>query len=146
MKTFYDLQDIDNTIELVINLSAITDNGIPHAKIVCNSKVLLNANVDSKIIINEKLDLLSPLNISVTLSNKLYSNQKETALLIDTITIDGIEIIPKYCHLTEYKNNNNEKIITNYLGFNGVWSFCIDKPFYQWLHQETAQGWLLEPY
>jgi len=26
------------------------------------------------------------------------------------------------------------------------WKFITDKPFYQWLHHITAQGWLLEPH
>ena len=146
MKTFYDLQDIDKTIEIVINLSAITDNGIPHAKIVCNNKLLLDADINDSLIIKEKLDIMSLVNISVTLSNKTYNIEKETALIVDSITIDNIEIIPKYSHCTEYINDQNQSITTNYLGFNGTWSLDLDRPFYQWLHQETAQGWLLQPY
>jgi hypothetical protein len=47
--------------------------------------------------------------------------------LNDTVTIDNIEILPKYAHL----------------GSNGVLE--IIEPFYQWLHHATAQGWLLKP-
>lgn len=47
--------------------------------------------------------------------------------LTDTVVIDSIEILPNY----------------NYLSNNGVLE--INKPFYQWLHHITAQGWLLKP-
>ncbi len=45
----------------------------------------------------------------------------------DVVTIDTIEILPKY----------------SYLGNNGT--LKITKPFYQWLHGATNQGWLLKP-
>ena len=46
----------------------------------------------------------------------------------DLVTVDGIEILPKY----------------EYLSQNGV--LDINEPFYQWLHRITGQGWLLVPY
>lgn len=46
----------------------------------------------------------------------------------DTVTIDGVEILPRY----------------RYLADNDVLS--IEEPFYQWLHKITGQGWLLKPY
>ena len=146
MKTFYDLQDIETDIELVITLNAITDNGQPHAKVISNNKILLDADVDSKVIVKEKLELMSLINISITLSNKLYSNQKETALIIDNIEIDGNEIIPKYNHCVLYDNDHSRNVTTHYLGWNGTWSLCIDKPFYHWLHQQSNNGWLLTPH
>lgn len=45
----------------------------------------------------------------------------------DTVSIDGIEILPKYSYLTN----------------NGV--LTISEPFYHWLHRVTGQGWLLMP-
>jgi hypothetical protein len=32
--------------------------------------------------------------------------------------------------------------ITNYVYYNQI---VVDRPFYQWLHQATGQGWLLNP-
>ena len=46
----------------------------------------------------------------------------------DTVTVDGIEILPKY----------------SYLAMNG--KLVIDQPFYCWYHQVSAQGWLLTPH
>lgn len=45
----------------------------------------------------------------------------------DTVTVDGVEILPKY----------------KYLSQDGVLE--INEPFYCWLHKVTGQGWLLEP-
>ena len=45
----------------------------------------------------------------------------------DAVVIDGIEILPRF----------------EYLCHHG--KLTIDRPFYQWLHHATAQGWLLEP-
>ena len=46
----------------------------------------------------------------------------------DTVTVDGIEILPKY----------------SYLAING--KLVIDQPFYCWYHLVSAQGWLLTPH
>ena len=45
----------------------------------------------------------------------------------DTVTIDGIEVLPKYSYLVD----------------NGV--LTIPEPFYRWYHRVSGQGWLLEP-
>jgi len=45
----------------------------------------------------------------------------------DSVTIDDIEVLPKY----------------SYLANNGV--LTIPEPFYHWLHRVTGQGWLLMP-
>lgn len=46
----------------------------------------------------------------------------------DMITVDGIEVLPKYQHLT----------VNNILE--------IREPFYQWHHRISGQGWLLVPH
>ena len=46
----------------------------------------------------------------------------------DTVTIDGIEILPRY----------------RYLADNDV--LTINEPFYCWYHRVSDQGWLLKPY
>lgn len=45
----------------------------------------------------------------------------------DHVTIDGIEILPKYLYLAE----------------NRVLE--IPEPFYRWYHRISGQGWLLTP-
>jgi len=57
------------------------------------------------------------------------ANLKDTLVFrdTDTVSVDGIEILPKY----------------SYLANNGV--LTIPEPFYHWLHRVTGQGWLLMP-
>ena len=45
----------------------------------------------------------------------------------DTVTIDGIEVLPRY----------------HYLINNGT--LTIAEPFYNWYHRVSGQGWLLTP-
>jgi hypothetical protein len=45
----------------------------------------------------------------------------------DIVTVDGIEILPRYRHLADL----------------GVLS--ISEPFYCWYHRVSGQGWLLKP-
>ena len=146
MKNFYDLLDIDNTINVEITMSAIVNNGVPHAKVICNNIILFDSTVQNSVKLNIKLHVLDLVNLSVTMSNKVYNSALETAVLIDSISIDGIEVIPKFSHCSTYDNDHAQSIITNYLGYNGTWSLHMDLPFYQWLHQQTGQGWLLQPH
>lgn len=44
-----------------------------------------------------------------------------------TLEIDNMNLLP----FVYYKNNK--------------WHFTIHKPFYQWRHDVTGQGWLLKP-
>jgi len=45
----------------------------------------------------------------------------------DSVTVDGIEILPKYQHLA----------------VDG--KLTILEPFYRWYHRVSGQGWLLTP-
>jgi hypothetical protein len=74
--------------------------------------------------------LATDLHLEVVVNNKIRQVGLHDILIFDlkdTLVIDSIEILPKY----------------SYLGSNGVLE--INKPFYQWLHHATAQGWLLTP-
>jgi len=66
----------------------------------------------------------------VTVNNETFTVALDDLLVFDaknTVTVDGIEILPKYMHLAD----------------NGV--LTIREPFYRWYHRASGQGWLLEP-
>lgn len=44
-----------------------------------------------------------------------------------TVSVDGIEVLPKYLHLAQ-----DQKL-------------TINEPFYRWYHCVSGQGWLLKP-
>jgi hypothetical protein len=94
-------------------------------------------------IIDVKLDLLECFFVEIELKNKIYTQDHETAVKIDLLQIDGVDLVPRFDYLATYINDHNNNNPTSYLGFNGKWTLTFGRPFYQWLHQATGQGWLL---
>jgi hypothetical protein len=139
MKTYYDLQAIDQILSIKLIIEPV---GRPTIFVkICNNTVAgtLLETTD----ISGHVNLLEPFSIEVELQHKDYTMSEETAILIKSLQVDDIDLIPKFTHLATYSNDKNHKDPSNYLGFNGKWTLTIDRPFYQWLHQATGQGWLL---
>lgn len=145
MKKFSDLLDIKFAILIEIVLEPINHNGDPNVRVMCNDIILLNGPLQERKKIITSVDILDNIEISIQMSDKLYSIDHETAVLIKSITIDGFEVVPNWTHLAEYDNERNFTDPTSYLGFNGTWRLAIPEPFYRWRHRVTGQGWLLEP-
>jgi hypothetical protein len=145
MKNFLDLLDIDPTIDIFLKLCPIGIGGDPEVVVLIDGQ-MLHAGVvsqDWEVTVSHKL--IEPISISISLANKRYQLEKETAVLIETLQIDGHDMIPGFTHYAHYVNDHDRAVIGSYLGWNGTWTFETQKPFYQWLHQATGQGWLLEP-
>lgn len=140
MKNYSDLQDIDTRLNLVIELAPV---GTPTATVIINNKQYDYPRLANPIIINEYLPLMELINIDIILSNKHYTLEYETAVIIQRLTIDNINLIPKYDYLAKYVNDHNNDNPTSYLGFNGKWTLTFDRPFYHWLHEHSGQGWLI---
>jgi hypothetical protein len=141
MKTYSDLQDIDTSLHLHLELEPV---GHPLIKIIVNDNVQDYPGLSDIIKLDYRLGLLDTVDISIILSDKHYTTEYETAVIIRRISIDNIDIIPQYDYLAEYTNDHDNKAPTNYLGFNGKWTLTIDRPFYHWLHHHSGQGWLLD--
>jgi hypothetical protein len=145
MKNFLELLDTRHHIDICIEMSPVFDIQEPVIQASVNSTVLFNGTVHAPMIFNYTSALTDCLCIEFQLRDKKYSAEHETAVIIQSINIDGIELIPKHVNKSVYINDHDHTQPTNYMGFNGVWRLDIDRPFYQWLHVATAQGWLLEP-
>lgn len=145
MKNFSNLLATDSQIITQIKLSGVTDNGAPRVGVFVNDFCLLNSWLNEPITISYSAHILDPIVIKITMNNKEYNQDKETAVIIQSIQVDNIELIPKFDYLAEYINDHNNTNPTSYLGFNGTWILDINRPFYQWLHEKTGQGWLLTP-
>jgi hypothetical protein len=139
MKNYSDLTDIDTRLAVTIELEPV---GTPTATVIINDKQYTYSKIMSQIIINDYLPLMDSINISVVLMNKHYTTDYETAVIIRRISIDNIDLIPKYDYLAEYINDHDNNSPTSYLGFNGKWTLTINRPFYHWLHEYSGQGWL----
>ena len=140
MKNYLDLQDINTRIDIKINIRPV---GLPNLWIKVNHDLIGYTELSDSIQLDYQAGLLDPINISVELYDKHYTTEYETAVIIDNIIIDNIEIMPKYNYLAEYINDHNNNNPTSYLGFNGKWLLTIDRPFYHWLHEHSGQGWLI---
>ena len=135
MNNYLDLLDTDTNIRIKVKLLVI---GLPDFSVAVADR---HWNNQCDIIADH--NLLTPFSIEIELRNKHYSLDYETAVIINQISVDNIDLIPQYDYLADYQNDHNNNNPTNYLGFNGKWTLTIDRPFYQWLHQVQGQGWLL---
>jgi len=145
MKTFSDLLDTDLKVEIKIALGVSVDNGIPRCRVRINDEILYDGTIDRELSWQCQRELLEPIDIEISMSNKQYDQHRETAVIIKQLTIDEFEIVPGWTHLATYQNDHDRKAPTAYLGFNGTWRLFINRPFYQWRHEVTGQGWLLTP-
>lgn len=140
MNSYSDLQDIDTQLRLVIELEPV---GQPDTGITVNGNSRDYPALSHAIILDYQLELMDNISIDIVLSNKHYTTEYETAVIIKRLCIDNIDLIPHYDYLAEYVNDHDNNNPTSYLGFNGKWSLTIDRPFYHWLHHHSAQGWLI---
>jgi hypothetical protein len=145
MKNFSDLLDTEHQITVTIKLDVITDNGYPGAQVRLNNDVIEYLELKNSVKHEFVVDLTDSIDLEIAMIDKQYSQHKETAVVIESISIDGFEIVPGWTHLAEYDSERGPQGPTSYLGINGTWRLKIDRPFYQWRHCVTGQGWLLEP-
>ena len=139
MKSYLDLQDIDHWLSCRIKLVPV---GHPEVSVIVGNHYA-GGVLFQPAIIDVKLDLLECFFVEIELKNKIYTQDHETAVKIDLLQIDGVDLVPRFDYLATYTNDHNNNDPTSYLGFNGKWTLTFDRPFYQWLHQATGQGWLL---
>ena len=140
MKNYLDLRATNHQLNIEIELAAI---GQPKFSCGINNELTEYHDNSETINLSYKLDLLEPFSVIIELTDKVYTTEYETAIIIKRVSMDNINIIPKYDYLAEYNNDHDNNNPTSYLGFNGKWQLTIDRPFYQWFHQITAQGWLI---
>ena len=137
MKRYSDLLGIDTRLNVKLELEPV---GTPDVSVTIadyRQDYLLSNNR----IIDYTVDLLQPFLVIIELQNKQYSLEYETAVII-RLSVDDIDIVPKYDYLADYVNDHDNHDPTSYLGFNGKWTLTIDRAFYHWLHLHTGQGWL----
>jgi hypothetical protein len=145
MNNFYALLATDTVLQIKISLNVIHDNGFPMIVLRVNDFVVPYDVVTDLIEQEFKLPMTDAVSIEISMSDKKYSQDKETAVIINSVNIDGFEIVPGWTHLACYDTDRGQSGPTSYLGFNGKWSLQIKEPFYRWQHRITGQGWLLEP-
>lgn len=139
MKTYSDLQAIDQRLHCSLQLEPV---GYPEVNVIIDG-VYGGGKLFKSVQFDVDIDLVKPFSIEIELRNKTYTTERETAVIITHLQIDDIDLIPRFDYLARYINDHANTDPTSYLGFNGKWTLTFDRPFYQWLHQATGQGWLL---
>ena len=139
MKTYSDLQAIDSRLHCHLELEPV---GAPEVAVII-AGVYGGGKLFQSAVFDISTDLLKPFSIELELKNKTYTTEYETAVVIKQLQIDGIDLVPRFDYMATYVNDHDNTNPTSYLGFNGKWTLTFDRPFYQWLHQATGQGWLL---
>ena len=141
MKTFLDLQATELALEVELVLVPV---GQPQITVNIGQHNM-TTQLTHAITIAKRIDLTEAFAIDIALLEKNYNDPNETAVIIQSLSIDDFEIVPVWTHLAQYVNDHDYVDPTNYLGFVGVWQLEIDCAFYQWQHRVTNQGWLLTP-
>ena len=142
MKNFLDLLDTDLHLDLKLTAEPV---GTPDVEIWLNQQLIHQGQLLESFTVSTQLPLLSGFLISVKLKNKVYSLESETAVVLTKLSIDGFDLVPNFTHLAQYTNDHDFTEPTSYVGFNGEWRLEVTKPFYQWRHEITSQGWLFQP-
>lgn len=142
MKNFSELLATDLHVDLALTAEPI---GIPYVEIYINQTSLYQGQLLEPMTISQRLPLLLGFVVVVKLQNKIYSSDYETAVNLTRLSVDNFDLIPRWSHLARYTNDHDFTEPTSYIGFNGEWKFEVTKPFYQWRHEATGQGWLFHP-
>lgn len=146
MKTFSELLDIETVLDLKMQIEVLEENGYPDFDIKINDMVVPTTVENTLITIEKQVSIYENIKIQVLLNRKNYSEVKESAVIVKKISIEGIEIIPKFVHKINYVNERNKLLFTNYLGYCGIWELKIDRPFFQWYHEVSGQGMLIKSF
>jgi|APSaa5957512535_1039671.scaffolds.fasta_scaffold57614_2 hypothetical protein len=143
MKNFYDLADT-STLEVNVQLSVKSTSGFPNVLVSVNNNQLHNGLMHTALNLTSCIDVLDSLVLHITLSDCVY-RERNTTVQIDSVTVDGFNVIPSFTYLTEYNNDSCQPIPTTTLEFNGTWTLDTVEPFLWWKHGVVGNGWLLHP-
>jgi hypothetical protein len=146
MNNYLDLLAIDNVdIDINILIRPVINNGPPDLSVKINGVQYHEGKLIQSLKINTKMPLLKLLEVELIMSNKQYSEVNETAVIVDSLIVDSIELVNMSDLPIAYTNDQAVENSGFYLGFNGCWRLELGQPFYRWLHIASGQGWLLEP-
>lgn len=146
MNLFSVLQDIDRKIRIFVSLESVWLKQQPIFSLRINGHTVYDQQeMRSHCGAVYHVGLTDPICLEIELHRKDYNLDHSTAVRLKEISIDYLNLIPNFTHHARYINDHDWNHPTTELGFNGVWQFFLDEPFYQWQHRVTGQGWLLKP-
>jgi hypothetical protein len=117
IKNFSDITAIDTRDKLCVSTHLVADQKY---KFWINDLQIAEKNTTTT------WDLFSPLHF------KIKNLSLTGTVVMEKITINGLEIMPRFCHLA-----NNHR---HFISVPGLWSFIIPDPFYIWYHDVVGHG------
>jgi hypothetical protein len=128
MKTFSKLlatiiQD-DRFLRITIELKS-------HGDVRYQARINGQEFVDS---IKTQVHIFAPIDFTIDLTE---FTEGTSGVEVVKFTVNELEILPVYQHLANPP--------TNYIDSIGTWAMHIPKPFFQWYHTVSGQGWLIIP-
>lgn len=124
IQNFSDLTAIDTKRKLIVDVR-LRKHGYTHSNITFNGFAIYTDHFTFE------LDLFDPITFEIEL---LDFKEGTSGIEIESLTVNGYEVLPKYQHLASEP--------TNYVDKLGIWYMSIPSPFYVWYHQITGQGWI----
>lgn len=121
--TFSDLLDIDTSDQLVVELG-LTHHGHVEYRCRINGHLILDTDTVWR------FDLQSTVHLHVLVTDV----DPGSALEISKLTVNGLEVLPKYQHMAQPAGVWINQI--------GAWDLHIPGPFYTWYHEISGQGWI----
>jgi len=143
MKNFYDLTVIDG-FDVNIHLGVESRNKNFELSIHLNDRNVYSDNSHTDVYVTEKININDNLKLNIKLSDIDYSIG-HPSIKIKKISVDDIELIPRFTHLSYYNNDKNITSPTSIIEFNGEWILDTKQPIKWWIHEHTGKGWLLKP-
>lgn len=143
MKTFCDLLVIDQTIKIEIELRPEFDLAPPWVSVMVNHhrETFELSSVQCR---QFELALLDSIDVVVQVEPS-HQIDPRRGVEISKLDVDNKSLLPQHCRLAQLSDNLVQYAPTNHIVQHGQWRFCIDRPFYQWYHDISSQGWLLKP-
>jgi hypothetical protein len=143
MKTFCDLLATDLTIKIEIELRPEFELSPPRVTVMVNQHqetfVLARPrHMQFELLLLDSIDLV----VQVESTDQIDPRR---GVEISRLDIDHKALMPHHCRLAELSDNLVQYAPTNHIVQHGQWRFRIDRPFYQWYHDISGQGWLLKP-
>jgi hypothetical protein len=116
--------------------------GTPDVTVTCNNQIQELIVTKPTWISFEFVSLSSECELIVEHRNR-HPHDGITAVIVKSIVLNGIAS-PKAIYRGVYYPQNQERIIENYLSWNGVWILSFSVPVYTWIHQVENLGWIYD--
>ena len=93
MKNYSDLLATDPRLNFFLKLEPV---GTPEISVLIGHSIFGGGKIFKPFDIQTSIDLMTPFCIQIELKNKIYDINRETAVIVRSIKIDGIDIVPRF--------------------------------------------------